>query len=196
MIDQEFPFEPLDIAACYGTGFTANAIRWGTASLLAPPRLRIGPSHVAVLCEFHGRMVWIESTTLCPHPCVIMARPITGCQAHLPEIRIHDYVAGGGHVLGGAVAGLMGQAQVGGQAGQAVVWRGQVAAGQLEGVVVVEQGDRQAEAAGLAEEHVQVEADVVAHQQGGLGKAEKLGHHLGRRAAAGQVGVAQAVDVG
>jgi len=98
MTDQEFPFEPLDIAACYGTGFTANAIRWGTASLLAPPRLRIGPSHVAVLCEFHGRMVWIESTTLCPHPCVIMARPITGCQAHLPEIRIHDYVTGGGHV--------------------------------------------------------------------------------------------------
>lgn len=91
-------FQPLDIAACYGTGFTANAIRWGTASLLAPPRLRIGPSHVAVLCEFHGRMVWVESTTLCPHPCIILARHINGCQAHLPEIRIQDYVASGGHV--------------------------------------------------------------------------------------------------
>lgn len=94
----EFDFEPLDIAACYGTGFTAQAISYGTASLLAPPRLRIGPSHVAVLCEFHGRMVWIESTTLCEHPCVIMARPINGCQAHLPEMRIQDYLQTGGRV--------------------------------------------------------------------------------------------------
>jgi hypothetical protein len=94
----EFDFEPLDIAACYGTGITAKVISYGTASLLAPPRLRIGPSHVAVLCEFHGRMVWVESTTLCQHPCVILARRINGCQAHLPEIRIHDYVKAGGRV--------------------------------------------------------------------------------------------------
>lgn len=94
----EFDFEPLDIAACYGTGFTAQAISYGTASLLAPPRLRIGPSHVAVLCEFHGRMVWIESTTLCEHPCVIMAQHVNDCQAHLPEIRIHDYAKAGGRV--------------------------------------------------------------------------------------------------
>lgn len=94
----EFDFEPLDIAACYGTGLTAKAISYGTASLLAPPRLRIGPSHVAVLCEFHGRMVWVESTTLCQHPCVIMGRHINGCQAHLPETRIQDYVNRGGRV--------------------------------------------------------------------------------------------------
>jgi hypothetical protein len=94
----EFEFEPLDIAACYGTGFTAKAISYGTAALLAQPRLRIGPSHVAVLCEFHGRMVWIESTTLCEHPCVIMARHINGCQAHLPEMRIQDYLQAGGRV--------------------------------------------------------------------------------------------------
>ena len=30
-------FQPLDIAACYGTGFTDRAISYGTASLLAPP---------------------------------------------------------------------------------------------------------------------------------------------------------------
>lgn len=94
----EFDFEPLDIAACYGTGVTAQAISYGTASLLAPRRLRIGPSHVAVLCEFHGRMVWVESTTLCPHPCVILARHINGCQAHLPEMRIRDYVKADGRV--------------------------------------------------------------------------------------------------
>ena len=32
----DFAFEPLDIAACYGTGFTAKAISYGTASVLAP----------------------------------------------------------------------------------------------------------------------------------------------------------------
>lgn len=91
-------FQPLDIAACFGTGFTSKAISYGTASLLAPSRLRIGPSHVAVLCEFNGTMVWIESTTLCPHPCVILGYQFDGCQAHLPEDRIRDYVQKGGHV--------------------------------------------------------------------------------------------------
>ncbi len=91
-------FEPLDIAACYGTGFTAKAISYGTASVLAPPRLKIGPSHVATLCEFHQRMVWIESTTLCPHPCEITGRQINGCQAHDPASRIADYLADGGRV--------------------------------------------------------------------------------------------------
>ena len=91
-------FQPLDIAACYGTGLTAQTIRDDTASLLAPPRLRIGPSHVAVLCEFRGSMVWVESTTLCPHPCVILGYQVDGCQAHLPEDRVRDYLASGGHV--------------------------------------------------------------------------------------------------
>ena len=31
----EIEFQPLDIAACYGTGFTARAISFGTASFLA-----------------------------------------------------------------------------------------------------------------------------------------------------------------
>ena len=93
-----FDFQPLDIAACYGTGLTATTIRYGTASLWAPKRLRVGPSHVAVLCRFQGNMVWMESTTLCPHPCVILGYQLDGCQAHLPEERIRDYVAAGGHV--------------------------------------------------------------------------------------------------
>src|SRR5690606_36475696 len=46
----------------------------------------------------HGRMIWAESTTMCPHPCVIMRRPFAGCQAHLPETRIRDYTARGGRV--------------------------------------------------------------------------------------------------
>ena len=91
-------FQTLDLAACYGTDWTSRAISYGTASLLAPKRLRIGPAHIALICEYHGSPVWIESTTLCPHPCVIMARPVSGVQAHLPEMRIADYAQAGGHV--------------------------------------------------------------------------------------------------
>ena len=91
-------FQPLDLAACYGADWTGRLISYGTASLLAPRRLRIGPSHIALICEHHGSPVWVESTTLCAHPCVILGRHISGVQAHLPEMRIQDYVQSGGHV--------------------------------------------------------------------------------------------------
>ena len=91
-------FEPLDIAACYGTDPTSKAISWLTASPFAPRRLRRGPSHVAVICHLDGRTVWIESTTLCPHPCLVRHAKVAGCQVHPVEVRIQDYVASGGHV--------------------------------------------------------------------------------------------------
>lgn len=91
-------FLPADIAACYGTDWTANAIRLGTASVFGPARLRIGPSHVAIMCQHDGRMLWTESTTLCKHPCVIRDEHRNGCQAHEPANRIKDYVDMGGHV--------------------------------------------------------------------------------------------------
>jgi hypothetical protein len=91
-------FLSLDLAACYGSDLVSRAISWGTASLLAPRRLKYGPSHVAVICEFRGNPVWIESTTLCRHPCAILGEKISGVQAHLPEERIDDYVSHGGHV--------------------------------------------------------------------------------------------------
>jgi len=91
-------FQPLDLAACYGADWTGRLISYGTASLLSPRRLRVGPSHIALICEQHGTPVWVESTTLCPHPCVILGRPVSGVQAHLPEMRINDYVQAGGRV--------------------------------------------------------------------------------------------------
>jgi len=94
----DFEFQPLDIAACYGRGFTAKAISYLTASALAPQRLKVGPSHVAVLTRFQGNMVWVESTTLCKHPCAILGYHVDGCQSHLPEDRVRDYVETGGHV--------------------------------------------------------------------------------------------------
>jgi hypothetical protein len=95
MIDN---FQPGDLVACYGHDLTSKTISWGTASLLAPRRLRLGPSHVAVICEFRDSPIWIESTTLCPHPCIILRESISGVQAHLPEMRILDYVNAGGRV--------------------------------------------------------------------------------------------------
>ena len=53
---------------------------------------------MAVMTKFQGNIVWIESTTLCKHPCAILGFRLDGCQAHLPEQRIQDYVEAGGHV--------------------------------------------------------------------------------------------------
>ncbi len=91
-------FHTLDLLACYSPSWTGRVISYGTASLLAPRRLRIGPSHIAVICQYHGSPVWVESTTLSRHPCAILGRPVKGVQAHLPELRIQDYVNEGGHV--------------------------------------------------------------------------------------------------
>lgn len=94
----EFPFQPGDLAACFGRDWVSRSISFGTASLWAPKRLRIGPSHVAMLCDHRGAPVWIESTTLCPHPCVIQGVPTSGVQAHFPQDRIRDYIDDGGRV--------------------------------------------------------------------------------------------------
>lgn len=91
-------FQSLDLLACYGTDATARAITWLTASALAPRRLRLGPSHVAVISQHHGSPLWMESTTLCPHPCAVLGYRVEGVQAHLPEQRIQDYVSTGGRV--------------------------------------------------------------------------------------------------
>jgi hypothetical protein len=91
-------FEPMDIAACYGTDPTSRAISWLTASPFAPRRLRRGPSHVAVICQVDGLPAWIESTTLCSHRCLVRGTKVAGCQVHPAELRIQDYVSSGGHV--------------------------------------------------------------------------------------------------
>ena len=90
--------EPLDLAACFGSDAVSRTISIGTASLFAPKRLKLGPSHVAVICVQNGSALWVESTTLCEHPCVIRRECVGGAQAHLPEHRIQDYVNAGGRV--------------------------------------------------------------------------------------------------
>ena len=94
----DYEFQPGDLMACYGTEFVARAISYGTASLFAPRRLRIGPSHVAMICRHRDLPLWIESTTLCRHPCVILGHSLSGVQSHFPEDRIRDYVKDGGRV--------------------------------------------------------------------------------------------------
>lgn len=94
----EFDWLPGDLVACYGNDWTGKVISCLTASIASPKRLRFGPSHVAVMCEHHGRNVWVESTTLCPTPCLIQGKRVTGAQVHRPEDRIQDYVRNGGRV--------------------------------------------------------------------------------------------------
>ncbi|MCA8995525.1 MAG: hypothetical protein KDA80_01000 [Planctomycetaceae bacterium] len=90
--------EPGDIAACFGRDLTSRVIRLGTLSPFAPPRLRIGPSHVAMICEFQGERIWAESTSLCRTPCLIQGKRVEGAQAHFPVDRIAEYTENGGFV--------------------------------------------------------------------------------------------------
>ncbi|MCA9026616.1 MAG: hypothetical protein KDA86_15525 [Planctomycetaceae bacterium] len=90
--------QPGDIAACYGVDWTSWIIRYGTASLLGPRELRSPPSHVAICCRVEEQTLWVESTTLCSHPCLIRKRSVTGVQAHRPIERIRDYVQDNGRV--------------------------------------------------------------------------------------------------
>lgn len=88
-----------DIAACYGTCRVSRMIRYGTASLFGPRRLRVGPSHVAILVEHRQLgLVWVESTTLSPLPCLIKRHHVSGMQAHDPDDAIATYAEAGGWV--------------------------------------------------------------------------------------------------
>jgi hypothetical protein len=87
-----------DLAACYGSDHASRAISWGTASLLGPAGLRIGPSHIAVICLDAGRPLWVESTTFCRRLCILRSCPVSGAQAHDPDDRVDDYETCGGRV--------------------------------------------------------------------------------------------------
>lgn len=91
-------WQPGDIAACYGRDLVSRTISWGCASLIAPRGLRLGPSHVAMICHQHGRPLWVESTTLSPRPCLVRGEPVAGVQVHDPMDRVADYLCAGGRV--------------------------------------------------------------------------------------------------
>jgi hypothetical protein len=92
-------WEPGDLAACYGSDAASRVISWGTASALGPAGLRLGPSHVAIVCHYAGDPLWVESTTFCDRPCAIRGRATSGVQAHGPEDRVRDYESNGGAVV-------------------------------------------------------------------------------------------------
>lgn len=95
---QDFHYQPGDVAACFGTDVAARVISLATASPLAPRGLRYAPSHVAILCPHEDRPLWVESTTLCGHPCQMRGQATAGVQAHPPARRIADYMEAGGRV--------------------------------------------------------------------------------------------------
>lgn len=91
-------YEAGDLVACYGTNAASRFISAITAQPTAPGGLRWGPSHVAIVCKYRDRDLWVESTTMCDHPCEIQCEPVDGVQAHIPQNRIADYVSSGGRV--------------------------------------------------------------------------------------------------
>lgn len=105
-MDSESPLclaslQPGTIAACYGGDRVGRFISRWTRSAFGPQRLKIGPSHVAMLCPSDRSdipLLWVESTTMCPDPCLIRGTHVSGCQAHDPANRIRTYLAAGGWV--------------------------------------------------------------------------------------------------
>lgn len=91
-------WQPGDLAACFGPGLVGRGISLVTASPLAPRRLRLGPSHVAILASMDCAPTWVESTTLSRHPCSLAGIVRSGVQAHRPEHRVAEYVQSGGRV--------------------------------------------------------------------------------------------------
>ena len=97
-IESNAAFEPGDIVACYGNDWVSRTVSATTSSVVGPAGLRIGPSHVAMICQYRDRHLWVESTTMCDHPCEVHCEPVDGAQAHVPANRIADYVGDGGRV--------------------------------------------------------------------------------------------------
>jgi len=85
--------------ACWGTDWMSRGITCGTWSPIAPAGLRLGPSHVAIVCEWEGRPVWVESTTMCNHPCLVRGGHVCGVQVQDPRQRVSDYLVRGGRVV-------------------------------------------------------------------------------------------------
>ncbi len=98
MLPSAFRFLPGDLVACHGTDWISWGIRLMTWSPLAMSGQRCGPSHLAIITESDRGLLWVESTTLCRHPCVVRGERVSGCQAHEPLERVHDYLSSGGTV--------------------------------------------------------------------------------------------------
>jgi hypothetical protein len=73
---------PGDIVVFYGRDRTSRLIELVTR----------GPSHVGIICHMEpfGRVI-VESTTLCPHPCLIAKKNRDGVQVHTIEDRVANY---------------------------------------------------------------------------------------------------------
>ena len=91
--------QPGDVMACYGTDWMARGITLGTVSPFGPRGLRLGPSHVAIICEQDGKPLWVESTTMSRHLCSVRQELVRGVQAHDPVNRVADYIDAGGRVV-------------------------------------------------------------------------------------------------
>lgn len=102
-------FRPGDIAACYGRDPISQLIRLATCSPWRSPR--VGPSHVAILCpaaiqpatpqgerQQPTKLLWVESTTRCPTPCLMQERRAQGVQVQRIEDRLGQYRATAGRV--------------------------------------------------------------------------------------------------
>lgn len=83
-------FQPGDIIAFYGSDWRSRVISVATR----------GPSHVGIVAQwelpdgfgsYRTELVLVESTTLCPRPCLVAGTQVDGVQVQYPGLRIQDY---------------------------------------------------------------------------------------------------------
>lgn len=91
-------WKPGDVFACFGADRVSRIISAGTFRPFAPRGLRLGPSHVAMCCNWRNSPVWVESTTFATSPCLVRGEVVAGCQAHPIGQRLADYLVAGGRV--------------------------------------------------------------------------------------------------
>lgn len=72
---------PGDLLLFLGADLTSRVIEWMTW----------GPSHVGIVAQHETGPLLVESTTLCPWPCVLQGVSVSGVQAHRLEERIATY---------------------------------------------------------------------------------------------------------
>lgn len=68
-------YQPGDIVAFSGPGFVSGVIKLVTLGSV---------SHVGIVCDYHGQLVLVESTTLAAgsEPCLVQMKPVKGVQVH------------------------------------------------------------------------------------------------------------------
>ena len=78
--------KPGDLLGFSGYDLSGIGINLATAGLPY-----FGLSHIGIIARYQGILRLFESTTLCPLPCIVQGKPVSGAQVHAILKRIRGY---------------------------------------------------------------------------------------------------------